>query len=232
MKSLDNNIQVFFALVKAGLWGKEARLLPFGRVDYVEVMRLADEQSVIGLVTAGLEQVQDVKVPQEMLLQFIGQSLQLEQQNTAMNEFVAKLIKELRKADIYTLLVKGQGVSQCYERPLWRACGDVDLFLSEDNYKKAKALLTPMATDIQEEWERTQHYGMTIDSWVVELHGSLCGSLSPRINRELDNIKRDTFYGGNIRSWNNGGTPVFLLSCDNDIIYVFSHFLGISIKEE
>ena len=89
-----------------------------------------------------------------------------------------------------------------------------------------KALLIPKATDVQEEWGRTQHLGMTIDSWEVELHGSLCGSLSPSINCELENIKKDTFYGGNVRSWRNGGTAVFLLSCDNDIIYVFTHFLN------
>lgn len=221
-----DNISAFLVLIRAGLWEKGVLLLPYGKVDYEEVMRLAEEQSVVGLVTAGLEHVKDVKVPQEILLLFIGQALQLEQQNKVMNEFVAHLIEQLRNADIYTLLVKGQGVSQCYERPLWRVCGDVDLFLSEENYKKAKALLLPKATIIQEEWGRTQHLGMSIESWVVELHGSLCGSLSHRINRELDDIKRDTFYGVNVRSWNNDGTSVFLLACENDIIYVFTHFLN------
>ena len=78
-KNWNNNIDTFIELVRAGLWEKEARLLQFGVVDYEEVMRIAEEQSVVGLVTAGLEQVKDVKVPQETLLQFIGQSLQLEQ---------------------------------------------------------------------------------------------------------------------------------------------------------
>ena len=55
---------------------------------------------------------------------YIGQTLQIEQRNRAINEFVARLIGELRKADVYTLLVKEQGIAQCYERPLWRACGD------------------------------------------------------------------------------------------------------------
>ena len=31
---LDKNQQAFFALVKAGLWEKDVRLLPFGNIDF------------------------------------------------------------------------------------------------------------------------------------------------------------------------------------------------------
>lgn len=50
--------------------------------------RFAQEQSVVGLVAAGLEHVQDVKVPQNVALSFAGATLQLEHRNKAMNEFV------------------------------------------------------------------------------------------------------------------------------------------------
>ena len=71
-------------LVRAGLWEKEARLSQFGKADYEAVMRLAEEQSVMGLVTAGLEHLDvggmedDVrcKPSQEDMLQFIGQQLE------------------------------------------------------------------------------------------------------------------------------------------------------------
>ena len=91
---------------------------------------------MVGLVTAGHEQVKDVKVPQEWILLFIGSTLQIEEQNKSMNEFVAWLIEKLRNEDVYAILVKGQGVAQCYERPLWRASGDVNLYLSDSNYQK------------------------------------------------------------------------------------------------
>ena len=222
----NNTIQAFFALVRAGLWEKEAQLMPYGEVDYEEVMRLAEEQSMVGLVTAGLEHVQDVKVPQEILLQFIGQSLQLEQQNDAMNNFIALLIGKMRQKDIYALLVKGQGIAQCYDRPMWRACGDVDLLLSEENYEKAKELLLPMASSSEKEDTYKKHLAMTIDGWVVELHGYLRGGLSYRINRVLDELRNDVFFGGNVRSWVNGKTHIFLPGINNDVLYVFAHFLN------
>jgi len=225
MPSLVNNRKAFLELVRAGLWGKEASLSQFDEVDYKEVMRLAEEQSLVGLITAGLELVSDVKVPQEWVLQFIGSTLQIEEQNKYMNAFVAKLIEKLRKEDVYAILVKGQGIAQCYERPLWRASGDVDLYLSDSNYQLAKERLTPLATHVDNEEKDLLHLGMSIDSWVVELHGKMHTELSRRINKGLDEVHKSIFYGGEIRSWNNNGVPVFLPSADNDVIIVFTHFL-------
>ena len=55
---LDKNQQAFLTLLKAGLWEKEARLLLSDGVDFACVYKLAQEQSVAGLVAAGLERVQ------------------------------------------------------------------------------------------------------------------------------------------------------------------------------
>ena len=112
--------EAFLELVRAGLWEKETRLLSFGEVDYNGVMRLAEMQCIDGLVTAGIEHIQDVRPPHEVVLQFIGQSFQIEQRNRAMNNFIAEIVDKMREKDIYTLLVKGQGIAQCFERPLWR----------------------------------------------------------------------------------------------------------------
>lgn len=103
---MEQNTQAFFALIRAGLWETDTLLSQYGSIDFNEIFRLSEEQSVVGLVAAGLEHVKDVKIPKEDVLQFVGQTLQLEQQNLAMNEFVAKLIEKLRGQDVYTLLVR------------------------------------------------------------------------------------------------------------------------------
>ena len=228
---MDKKLDAFSALLRAGLWNIDVQLSQYGDIDFEEIYRLAQEQSVVGLVAAGLELVTDVEVPQIIALTMAGEVLQLEQRNRAMNQFVARLVADMRKAGIYTLLVKGQGVAQCYERPLWRACGDVDFLLSDDNYEKAKAFLKPMASEVETENKRYKHLGMTIDGWVVELHGSLCVGLPKKINRELEEIYTETFNEGYVRSWNNNGTEIFMLGKENDIVYVFVHFLNHFYKE-
>lgn len=232
---LDKNQQAFIALVQSGLWADiestDLRGQGFWEsVDWDEVYRLASEQSVVGVVLAGIDHSY-VKPPQEEFLQWIGEVQILEQQNQAMNQFIAKLIEKLRSSDIYALLLKGQGVAQCYERPLWRASGDVDLFLSDANYAKAEKLLSPLASSIDDEISYAKHKALTIDEWTVELHGSLRSGLWRSLDRVLDKVQYDVFCSGNVRSWLNGKTQVFMPRADEDVVYVFSHILQHFYKE-
>lgn len=236
MKRKDINQQAFFELLRTGLWGNgNPDIRIDGSTDWQEVYQLAQEQSVQGLVLQGIDwfKVQSSKfnTPQVLLLQWIGEVQVIEQRNKEMNAFIAELIEKLRKNDVDALLVKGQGVAQCYEKPLWRCSGDVDLFLSDSNYEIAKRVLVPLASEVETEYVGSKHLGMTIDGWVVELHGSLRVGLPNKINRVLDDIKTDTFNRGNMRSWMNGRTQVFLLGKENDIVYVFVHFLNHFYKE-
>ncbi len=203
----------------------------FKGVDWDMVYLLAQEQSVQGLVLQGLElfieqgAINKDEIPQELLLRWIGEVQIIEQQNVAMNEFVAWLIEFLRKDNIYALLVKGQGIAQCYEKPLWRASGDVDLLLCEGNYERAKKVLLPLATDVETEYSHFKHQGMTINGWIVELHGTQHSRLSARVDRVVDEVQGEVFYGGKVRTWMNGQTQVFLPALDEDAIYLFYHIL-------
>lgn len=227
----NNNQQAFFALVRAGLWSDGNPDIRIDETtDWQEVYRLSTEQSVLGLVLAGLEQ-SVVKPPKELLLQWIGEVQILEQRNKAMNHFIADLIAKMREADIYTLLVKGQGIAQCYERPQWRTSGDVDLLLSVENFEKAKSLLLPLSSGNKPECNYSKELGYYIDSWSVELHGTQRTGLFSRVDAEIDAVQRDLFYGGKVRSWNNGGATVFLPAADEDVFLVFTHFIKHFYKE-
>ena len=242
----DKSIQAFFALLRAGLWencpvhGEGLMVNGSSDVDWEKINKLAEEQSVVGLALAGIDWFkahdswtsQAAKssvrftVPQEVLLQMIGEVQIIEQQNKAMNDFVAKLIEKLRKEDVYAILVKGQGIAQCYERPLWRSSGDIDLLLSDGEYEKAKKVLLPIALEVEQEYKSFKHVGMTMEGgYVVELHGTMHSRLSKSIDRGVDEAQNDVFYGGNVRSWQNGNTQVFLPRADEDVIFVFTHIL-------
>ena len=78
---MDTYQRVFFELLRAGLWGDlkfnvdSLKFKDFQSVDWGEVDRLAEEQSVIGLVAAGLETMPPAgRPPQEVLLQFVGKA--------------------------------------------------------------------------------------------------------------------------------------------------------------
>lgn len=228
------NIEAFFALVRAGLWGKvneNQNENLFEALDWEEVLKLAEEQSVVGLVTAGI-QISGAPIPLTQKLKFVGQCQLIEERNVALNHFVGELVVKMKDAGINTLLVKGQGIAQCYDKPLWRNSGDVDFFLDEVNYQKAKAFLLPLSSSHRPERRYSKHQSMTIDSWCVEIHGTMRSGLSARIDKVIDAVQKDTYDNHKFRTWRNGETDVLVPEPNSDFFFVFTHFIGHFYKEK
>ncbi len=225
MPSSSKIVDAFYALLRAGLWEQSVRLSPFSPIDFDDLYKLAEEQSVVGLIAAGLEHVEDMTLAKQQVMPFMKRIIALESRNASMNGFIAGLFAKLQDAGIRALLMKGQGIAQCYERPMWRAAGDVDLLLDSDGYEKAKVFLSPMASAVEREYIRDKHLGMTIDTWTVELHGRLYCGLASRIEKELGDVHISTFADGKVRLWENGNMRIPLLPAENDAFYVFTHIL-------
>ena len=229
MKPQSNTLTAFFALLSSGLWEKRIRLFPLGSVDWQALYRLAEEQSVTCLLAAGLEQVDEktlgLSVPKAEVRPFLMRVLAMEDTNARMNRFIGELFGKLREEGISAVLVKGQGIAQCYARPLWRACGDVDLLLDAENYERAKAFLSGIASKVEQEGTDVKHLAMFFGPWELELHGTLRGDVSKRMDRMIDEVQEETCVKGQVRLWDNGGADVPLPSADNDIIFIFTHFL-------
>lgn len=223
--------EAFFALVRAGLWEKEVRFPQLGTDNYKEVLRLAEEQSVVGLVAAGFEKLTNCSFPLTEKLTLLGKCQLIEQRNVAMNQFIGELVERMRKADIYAVLVKGQGIAQCYERPLWRLNGDVDFLVDAKEYEKATSVLLPLSSINKPNERYTKHIGMTIDDWYVELHGTLRTGLSAKLDLVVDEVQSDTFMNKHIRIWQNEETDIYLPSPNNDVFLVFTHFIKHFYKE-
>lgn len=237
MSLIDSNINVFIELLRAGLFpvhgeGGMIHDSLFKDVDWESVYQLAQEQSVPGIVLQGIERfrIQDsgFKLPKVLLLQWIGEVQAIEQRNKSMNVFVAELIDGLRKKGNYCLLVKGQGVAQSYERPLWRSSGDVDLFLSADDYKKAQTYLQTIGVKISHETEKNKerlNAEFQVGEWLVELHGTLHANLSSKMDKVIDSVQYEVFTDEKVCVWKNGEVDVTIPAPNEDIVFVFSHIL-------
>lgn len=227
----DNTTDALFSLIRAGLWEEDANISSLESVSLEWLIQQSEKQAVLGLLAAGLEHVKGVQIPKDYTLQLVGQVLEIEKRNKVMNIFLSEIIEKMRTADIYTLLVKGQGVAQCYKRPLWRISGDIDLLLSKVNYVKAKELLLPLSSSSFTEGQYSKHLALNIGSWCVELQGTLRSGLSSRVDKVIDDVQKDVIYSGSVRSWQNGKTQIFMPSANNDIFFVFVHFLKHFYKE-
>lgn len=251
----DNNVKAFLALLRAGLWEQvndnvndNENFVDGLSVNWADVIRLAEEQSVVGIVAAGVERLSDYSffaesdvtsrcsvpflgIPLTEKLTLLGKCQLIEQRNAVMNQFVADLLEQLRENGINVLLVKGQGVAQCYEKPQWRASGDVDLLLDEENYEKTIDYLTLLSSTSKRERRYSKEICFYLGDILVELHGTLRTGLSSRIDKTVDEVQNDTFRNNKTRVWRNRDTDVYLPALDEDVFYVFAHFIKHFYKE-
>ena len=220
-----NIIDAFFALVRGGLWEQQVDLTPFWPLDFDALYKLADEQSVVGLVAAGIEHVENLKVNKHQIRPFLTHVISIESNNSEMNHSISWLWNRFHEEHIAVALVKGQGVAQCYERPLWRSPGDIDLLLDSESYVMAKELLCPIAQLIHTEKKKEKHLALTVRSLTIELHGTLHTGQSRKLDSIIDDVQDEMFKNSLFREWDIDHTLVSLPSPDCDVIFVFSRIL-------
>ena len=91
--------------------------------------------------------------------------------------------------------------------------------------------MLPLSSDNKLDERYSKHLGMNIDQWYVEIHGTLRTGLAGSVDRMVDKVQNDVFCGGNVRSWDYKGMTIFLPSPDNDVFFVFTHYIKHFYKE-
>ena len=216
----------FFVLLRSGLWNEVPERGPFaGGVDWESLYSLACEQTVVPLVTNGINRLPQDFLPKEpeRLDPFLADMMTTAKRNRLLDAFIPKLFDAL--AGIPVVLVKGQSLALDYPDPESRQPGDIDLLLLPEYYGAAKEVLLPKATHVEEESLDIWHQGMHFRSIEVEIHGSISTLMSRKLDRKLSALLEEEFKTGAFPAVPIGGAEIPVPSADFNAVYVFVHFL-------
>ncbi len=90
-------------------------------------------QAVDSIILEGLERLPKNQLPPKaVLLQWIGAGELLKQQNQLLNKACLELQAVLSNNSYRSCILKGQGNALLYANPLWRQCGDIDIWVDGD----------------------------------------------------------------------------------------------------
>lgn len=124
--------QALLVLMRAGLWEREpddVSLFPLSAESWEQVWVLARMQTIAGIVYSGICLLPEVYFPpQDLLVRWVAEVDAIERKNKQLDDVAADLDYCFGCWQIHAVLQKGQGVARYYEKPLWRQCGDIDLF--------------------------------------------------------------------------------------------------------
>ena len=216
----------FFALLRSGLWNEVPEREAFADpVDWEALYRLSFRQTVIGLVTDGINRLPAELLPAEpeRLDPFLGDMMATARRNAQLDAFIPKMFHALE--GIPVTLVKGQSLAQDYPDPERRQPGDIDLLLMPASYEAAKALLLPKATKVMEEEREIWHQGMRFHSIEVEIHGSIGTLMSRKLDRQLSSLQAEQFDGRVLPAVSIGGVDIPVPEANFSAVYIFVHFL-------
>ena len=217
----------FFALLRSGLWNEVPERAPFaGGTDWDALHRLAHEQTVVPLVTDGINRLPGDLLPAdrpELLDPFLGEMMSTAKRNRSLDAFIPKMFNALE--GIPVVLIKGQALAQDYPDPERRQPGDIDLLLHPSSYEAVKSVLLPKASTVMEEEREIWHQGMRFRSIEVEIHASISTLMSRKLDRKLAALLEEQFDGRTFPTVTIGGMEIPVPDADFNAVYIFVHFL-------
>ena len=159
----DKSWNTFLELLRAGLWEQNPSLddVPV----WEPVLELGREHAVMGLLLRGISHLPEDQRPAGSLIPILqAWEMAFDRANARYARVQEFLLKQLAGAGLHPMVQKGSEAAKYYAEPSVRQVGDIDLYLPEGEFARARAIYPEarMASDGAAVF--------AIDGVTVELH--------------------------------------------------------------
>ncbi len=161
------------SLLRSALWQTPVESLPFAVVaDWDGIGRLALQQTVGPLVlTSALTMEGEGRPGREWVLKALGVIERNRRTHALVDATVADAFARLRGEGMKPVLLKGQAYARLYPDPTLRQCGDIDIYVGEDDFVRAYRATKAFGWRGDEHFsEDDKHYGCFSNGVRIELH--------------------------------------------------------------
>ena len=222
----------FLELMRAGLWGVAADPDNFkpDSTDWRAVLRIAKEQTMMVVVTDGIETLPKELWPQkEVMMKLAMMRVKTSQAHQLLNSTIAQIVAALEAEGVHSVLLKGQGIAQNYRRPESRTCGDIDLYTGLGGYTRAYEIIDALheGRPHKEAAECTHHLHTDLNGVEVEIHRQTSFLHGKRMDanfQEWSKQSLDELFGSEaLEMWDNGGTAVALAPATYNAFFILHH---------
>ena len=222
----------FLELMRAGLWGVAADPDNFkpDSTDWKAVLRIAKEQTMMVVVTDGIETLpKELWPPKEVMMKLAMMRVKTSQAHQLLNSTIAQIVAALEAEGVHSVLLKGQGIAQNYRRPESRTCGDIDLYTGLGGYTRAYEIIEALheGRPHKEAAECTHHLHTDLNGVEVEIHRQTSFLHGKRMDanfQEWSKQSLDELFGSEaLEMWDNGGTAVALAPATYNAFFILHH---------
>ena len=218
--------EVFFEIVRSALWRTPAEI-PSDFTDWASLIRLAKAQALMGLVGDVLLTTPHIisSFPPVVVQKLQEIPMNSMAMHTMLNNTVILVVTQLRKHGIEPVLLKGQGIARYYAVPELRQCGDIDIYVGEENYEAAYHALMPIVTEIDDRdtiYKEVKHFHAKAGSVLIEVHRFADVNAYPKLDKVYQKYASEGL-SRNLVAVDFGGVTVHTPSDDFNVYYIFNH---------
>lgn len=170
-------------LVQAGLWEKDIdEVIQLTESQWVDLLRAAHRQTVLGLVSRGLEHLKDgsSEPSDAAYVKIAVETDGCEKRFRKMSQVRETLFEEFEARGLHPVQLKGQSVAKLYACPELRESGDIDIYFPAEEFEKAIPEGARMTSDGSAEYMR--------DGIKVEHHRQILDISSPSKQEIIDRL--------------------------------------------
>ena len=212
---------LLFEILRSELWGTELSFSQLSHSEFEELMALAGEQTVTGLVGDCLIK-NNIKLEREDALSLFAKLKAIEKRNAHVNENLVSFVNFMERKGVDYIIVKGQVAGALYPNPDVRMSGDVDLYFVGDNYKKIKGLVEQRLGKQLSKLSDGKHVEFEVNGVVFELHEKL-SRLATRKHQEYWDQMIDHAILEGTDTVTIAGKEIKTLSATYNALYIFVH---------
>ncbi len=187
---MKDNHKILLKLLSVSL-GHDSIELPTDEIDWKSVAELATQHEVDALAFDGYQKIHELlgnqSLPQEDLLEWIGQSLMLESQYKQQLESAKRLAEIFAKNSIRTYILKGFSIAQYYPKPNQRYSCDFDCFLVKEGVsarEEGDYLVGERGVEVDRTYYKNSSF--VFDGLPVENHQYCCSIKRGKRTAELE----------------------------------------------
>ena len=212
---------LLFELLRGELWGTGLSFSQLSHSEFEELMALAGEQTVTGLVGDCLIK-NNIKLEREDALGLYAKMKAIEKANARVNENLVSFVNFMERKGIDYIIVKGQVAGSFYPNPNARMSGDVDLYFVGDNYQKIKSLVEQRLGKQLSKLSDGKHVEFEVNGVIFELHDKLSRLATRKHQAYWDQMIDNAILEGTDTVMING-KEIKTLSSTYNAMYIFVH---------
>lgn len=223
---------IFFSLLRISLWNREKdklylyRLLERCDFSWQAILKAFEDHALLGVVADTIitlsKHIDLNEQQQNHIFQYVANA---HQKHFQTQKAILNVFSKLEETGCNPILLKGEGLAQFYPPRCIRACGDVDVYVGQNDFEKAVACIQSLCdtNDVDHAKLGNHDYLIQYKGIPFEIHFKPGYASVEKAEQRFQELAKYWLVPEKCQSITILGKQILIPAAQYNILYVFEH---------